>query len=222
MPVTLEIPKPLVPVQGRPILSWQVQLFAQHGVTDVLVIVPQSVRPLFDKWQREASEQFPSVRLELWSEPEAMGTMGALVHEFSNRFRGISIFVTNGDELKGFDLTALADFHTAGQHAATIALTRVPNPSDYGVAEMEGSRIVKFHEKPKDPPSNLINSGLYVIEPAAFEDVDHSQKYLMFEKDFFPMLASSGRLGGCAVDGQWYDCGTLERWERAIREWKGG
>ena len=213
-PVTLEIPKPLVPVQGLPILSWQARWFARHGVERITVVVPKKWAHAFQIW----SSSVPSV--DIWIEPEPMGTMGALAHHFGNELGGDPIFVTNGDELKGLDLTALAAFHAEHDPAATVALIMVPNPSDYGVAEMDGHRIKRFHEKPALPPSTLVSSGLYVINPAVLFETDKSKTFLMFEKDLFPRLAEEGRLGGCALDGPWFDCGTMERWERAINEWR--
>ena len=219
-PVTLEIPKPLVPVQGLPILTWQARWFARHGVEKIMVIIPPRWVEAFQKWREGVGE----VQIDLWTEPEPMGTMGAFVHALQDRLGDEPIFVTNGDELKGLDLLALQSFHERERnrdpdYAATIALIGVPNPSDYGVAELAGERIKSFHEKPANPPSNLINSGLYVIEPRIFSEVSHEKKFLMFEKELFPVLATAGRLGGCQLNGPWFDCGTMERWEKAIREW---
>lgn len=227
-PVTLETPKPLVTVQGTPIATWLAKLFARHGVDDLTVIYPTAWKKKFEEWAAGADDHAP-VRIKLFEEKEAMGTMGALVHEVE-RGEG-PLFVTNGDELKGLDLTRLASFHAERKtedpsHAVTIALVRVPNPSEYGVAEMDGHRIARFHEKPEIPPSTLISSGLYVIEPSVFDEVganNHSPapRFLMFEKDLFPRLAEERRLAGCQLDGPWYDCGTMERWEKAIKEWRG-
>lgn len=219
-PVTLEIPKPLVPVQGVPILTWLARLFAKHGVERVTVIYPTRWKEVFVDW----SSQAHLIDVRLFEEKEKMGTLGALVHEFD--LPKDSFFVTNGDELKGLDLTQLADAHQASreqnlQRAVTIALVRVPNPSEYGVAEMEEDLIAKFHEKPEIPPSTLISSGLYVVEPSVLAEIDRSKRFLMFEKDLFPRLAAERRLGGCALDGAWYDCGTMQRWEKAIMEWRG-
>lgn len=214
-PVTLEMPKPLIPVQGVPIATWLVRLFASHGVEKVSVIYPSQWKGKFEEWG--FGFRVSGVELQLLEETEPMGTMGYLVHEMD--FGDIPIFVTNGDELKGLDLSALASFHAARTNPATIALVRVPNPSEYGVAEMEGERIIRFHEKPEIPPSTLISSGLYVIDPSVFYSVPRESRFLMFEKDLFPRLAEEGKLGGCALDGPWYDCGTMERWEKAIREW---
>ncbi len=219
-PVTLEIPKPLVTVQGVPIATWLVQLFARHGVERVTVIYPTMWKQKFEEWSR-GSHPIP---IQLFEETEPMGTMGALVHHFS--LEDEPVFVTNGDELKGLDLGVLFQFHEQRKiddpiHAVTIALVRVPNPSEYGVAEMDGHRISRFHEKPEIPPSTLISSGLYVIEPSVLREVSKEQKFLMFEKELFPRLAEERRLGGCPLEGAWYDCGTMERWEKAIREWRG-
>lgn len=220
-PVTYEIPKPLVPVQGRPILTWQLRWFKRAGIERVTVIVPGSSIDPFGAWKRGLPSELPAV--ELWVEREPMGTLGALVHELS--LGEGPVFVTNGDELKGLDLKTLADFHFSRKqerddYAATVALLRVPNPSDYGVAEMNGHFISRFHEKPSDPPSDLISSGLYVIEPKTLEAFRKDDRFLMFEEVYFPKHAEAGHLGGCALEGPWYDCGTMERWERAIREWK--
>lgn len=213
-PVTLEIPKPLVPVQGLPILTWQMRWFKRHGVEHITVIVPKKWAQAFENWAGGMQG------VDIWVETEPMGTMGAFAHHLVDRFGSEPAFVSNGDELKGLDLAALDAFHSKHGLLATVALISVPNPSDYGVAEMDGHRIGRFHEKPKEPPSNLVSSGLYAIDPAAFATTDKSKSFLMFEKDLFPQLAEQGMLGGCALSGPWFDCGTLERWEKAINEWR--
>ncbi len=220
-PITLEIPKPLVPVQGTPIATWLVRLFARHGVEEITVIYPTKWKTQFETWAVGAQGIAP---ITLFEETEKMGTLGAIAHEMTHD--NAPMFVTNGDELKGLDLNQLKVFHDEQRtqdvtYAATIALVRVPNPSEYGVAEMNETRIARFHEKPAIPPSTLISSGLYVIEPSVLQEIDRAKRYLMFERDLFPSLAAQRRLGGCSLDGQWYDCGTPERWERAIHEWDG-
>ncbi|MBI2141594.1 NDP-sugar synthase [Candidatus Woesearchaeota archaeon] len=103
----------------------------------------------------------------------------------------------------------------------TIALTTVDNPSMYGVARMQGGKILEFVEKPKkdEAPSNLINSGLYMMEPEVLDYIK-SDGFSMLEKDVFPKLAQEGKLFGYPFSGQWYNTGTLELYEKAIKEWK--
>lgn len=216
-PVTYEIPKPLIPVHGKAILTWLVEWFVAYGVEEIHVIIAPKWKQVFEKWETEQN----NIKIHLWEESEPMGTMGMIAHHLHKKFTQ-PFFLTNGDELKSLQLAALERAHHASRAFVTIGLVRVPNPSDYGVAEMNGSLISHFHEKPQHPPTNLISSGLYLIDPIAFKQVDGSKKFLMFEKDLFPHLAQHGQLGGCALEGQWYDCGTLERWEKAIKEWKDG
>lgn len=223
-PVTLEIPKPLVPVQGVPIATWLCRWFVSHGVQMITVVYPSRWKSAFEQWARIVSQEISDATINLFEETEPMGTLGALVHLIEHGAE--PLFVTNGDELKSLDLHALQSAHMEWHRdgfapVVSIALVRVPNPSEYGVAEMDEARIVRFHEKPAVPPTTLISSGLYLVDPSVFAEVDHSKRFLMFEKDLFPRLAEEGRLAGCALEGQWYDCGTMERWERAIQEWKG-
>ncbi len=221
-PITFEISKQLIPVQGKPIMTWLVRWLHRAGVERVLVIARAQWATAYERWSRE--NDLPIV-IDVWVEQEPMGTLGAMVHAVRDQIGDESVIVTNGDELKGLSLETLAHRHDAllqdnPLHGATIALIEVPNPSDYGVAELDGHRIARFHEKPASPPSHLVSSGLYIIEPRSLDEVDHSRAFLMIEKDYFPHLAATGRLGGCPLSGAWFDCGTIERWEKAIREWK--
>jgi mannose-1-phosphate guanylyltransferase len=218
-PVTYEIPKPLIPVQGRPILSWQLRWFQRFGVERVVVTISPKWRAVFERWKEEVQKEI-SVTLDLWEEREPMGTMGAMVHHLQERFREESIFVTNGDELKGFDLSLLAKAHLEGGYAATLGLTRVPNPQNYEVAEVEGTKIVRFLMRSPNPVSDLAHAGLYALDTVSIKGFSCEKTFLMFETDFFPQKCEEGKLGGVHLPGPWYDCGTIERWERAIQEWR--
>ena len=111
--------------------------------------------------------------------------------------------------------------HKRKNALATLALTTVDDPSHYGVARLDGSRIVEFIEKPKkeDAPSNLINAGFYIMEPEAIDMIPNG--FSMLEKDVFPKLAKAGRLRGFPFAGQWFDIGNIERYKIAEKNWKG-
>jgi len=122
-------------------------------------------------------------------------------------------------ELKDINIPRMYRLHKRKGALATIALTTVDDPSHYGVARLDGSRIVEFVEKPTNPPSNLINAGFYIIEPEVIDMIPDG--FAMLEKDVFPKLAKMGRLRGFPFAGQWFDIGNLERYELAKKKWKG-
>jgi NDP-sugar pyrophosphorylase family protein len=85
---------------------------------------------------------------------------------------------------------------------------------------MDGNAIKEFLEKPQNPPGNYVSSGLYILDPNIFKYADPTRNLLMIEYDVFPFLAKQGELFGCKMENsRWYDCGTMERWEKAIKEW---
>lgn len=225
-PVTYETPKPLITVRRKPILNYLVELFGRHGVREVAVVIRPDDRAEFEWWLRRWQGQLNGVRVSFAEEPEPMGTLGYLAHTLHAWAGSEPFYFTNGDELKEMDLTAMLAHHTTQHGLGTIALVQVPNPHEYGVPVLKGDAIVDFLEKPASPPSNFINSGLYVLEPKALayvaEDVRDGKKFLMVEKDLFPRLAKDGKLMAYRGSGRWYDCGTLERWDKAIKEWPNG
>ncbi len=215
-PITLEIPKPLLTVKRKPIISYLVDMFWRHGIENIHIVVNHAHEDDFRFWKmRYHSGQniFFSV------ENEALGTFGAIM-PLKDKLSGTSFFVTNGDELKDVDLSELANHHEKSGHVATIALATVADPKQYGVAICQEGKISDFLEKPENPPSNLISSGLYVLDKKIFDYFPHKRlEFAMLEKNLFPQLAKEKNLGGFEFSGKWHDCGTLERWENAINNW---
>jgi len=149
-------------------------------------------------------------------ESEPLGTAGALTLLPPQKE---AFIVSNGDELKDIDIGGMMDLHKRSNALVTIALTKVDNPSDYGVANLEGNRILEFIEKPANPPTNLINAGFYILDPEVLDMIP--QGFSMLEKNVFPKIAEEGRLFGFPFNGQWFDTGSMERWENAMKNWKG-
>ncbi|MCK4531993.1 MAG: nucleotidyltransferase family protein, partial [Candidatus Aenigmarchaeota archaeon] len=152
-------------------------------------------------------------------EQKALGTGGPL--RLAKDKLTKTFIVSNGDELKNINIMEMYEAHKKNRALVTIALTTVNDPSQYGVARLEGNRIVEFVEKPKKDkaPSNLINAGFYILEPEVTEMIPEGKCSL--EKQIFPKLAKMGRLFGFPFSGQWFDTGNLDRYERALKEWKG-
>ncbi len=217
-PITHEIPKPLIPVHGKALIEHLLDLLKKYDIHDILLSVGYKKEKVMQYFG--SGERF-GVRIRYIEESEEapLGTAGPL--KKARALLTDTFIVTNGDELKDINLEEMYDIHKSNNAAATIALTTVPDPSNYGVAQLSGSRILRFIEKPpKDKaPSNLINSGLYILEPAVLDLIPDG--HAMLEKDVFPIVAHDGRLFGYPFSGQWFDTGNMERWERALQEWKG-
>jgi NDP-sugar pyrophosphorylase family protein len=213
-PVTYEIPKPLLPVNRKPIINYLIDLFLSHDIKDIAVLVNKDFKEEFEWWKKR---HYLSNQILICEEEEYLGTFGGLWN-LKDWISNSDFFLTNGDELKKIDLKKMSIFHKEKSVLGTIALVKVKNPQDYGVAICEDGIIQKFLEKPINPPSNYISSGLYLLSPKIL-DYHPGLKFSMVEKDLFPRLAKEKKLGGFKFEGKWMDCGTFERYEQAIRKW---
>jgi mannose-1-phosphate guanylyltransferase len=209
-PLTLTSPKQMLPVAGRPMIEGVLEHLAQHGVDEVVLSL--GYRP--DAFM----EAYPDatcagVRLVYAVEPEPLDTAGAIA--FAARADGIDerFLVVNGDILTDLDVSALVDFHERSGAEGTIALTKVEDPSQFGVVPTEADgRVVAFVEKPPrdEAPTDLINAGYYVLEPSVLDRIPSGRK-VNIERETFPAMVADGRLYARADDAYWLDVGTPER-----------
>lgn len=213
-PITHELPKPMVPFRGKPLLAHVIEMLRLNGIFDITIAAGYKAAAILNHFG-DGSQYGVSLRYVVEDEP--LGTAGAL--KLAREHLCGPFVVTNADELKDFDLQPLFALHASTNAIGTIALTKVDDPSAYGIAELDGTRIVRFIEKPKDAPSNLANAGLYVFSPEVFDFIPEG--FSMTETDVFPHLAKEGVLHGLHLQGQWFDTGTLDRYEQALKEWKG-
>ncbi|MBI1985036.1 MAG: nucleotidyltransferase family protein [Candidatus Wildermuthbacteria bacterium] len=213
-PITKEIPKPLLPIGKKPIVNHLVDLFIAHGIKDIALLVSREFQEDFVWWNKR---HYPNAKIELFAEQEPLGTFGGLwlVKDWLKDQR---FFLTNGDELKEVNLEDMASFHEKSGGIGTLGLVQVENPQEYGVVVCDSDKVSEFLEKPKNPPSNFINSGLYLFSPEIF-DYHKGPSFVMIEKDIFPALAKEGKLSGFKEVSRWTDCGTWERYEKALQEW---
>ncbi len=215
-PITHEIPKPLVPLHDKPILQHAIDLFKKYGITEILLSVgykAEKIKEYFGNGKRFG------VTITYLEETEPLGTAGPL--NLAREHLTDTFMMCNADELKNIDLHEMYLFHKENGAKATLALTTVADPSQYGVAKLTGNKILEFIEKPAQgtAPSNLINAGLYVLEPSVFDVVPKGAGSM--ERDVFPKIAQEGKLFGFPFSGQWFDTGTLERYEEAMQKWQG-
>src|SRR3989344_741063 len=215
-PLTDKTPKALLEVHKKAVTEHIFDLLKKYGIRDVVLCVghlKENIKNYFGDGSKFG------VNISYIEEDEPLGTAGPL--KLGRKYLKDSFIVSNGDELKNINIPRMFRLHKRKDALATIALTTVEDPSHYGVAMLDGSRIIEFVEKPKkeDAPSNLINAGFYILEPEVIDMIPDG--FSMLEKDVFPQLAKLGRLRGFPFAGQWFDIGTIERYKLAEKQWKG-
>jgi len=214
-PLTEMRPKPFVPILGRPCIDYALDLYDSIGITDVMMTTFYMPEMLISHLGGGLSR---NMRLVYSIEDEAMGTAGGIakVRNFIND----PFVVVSGDLFVDADLSDLVSFHKKSGAAVTMALTEVANPVEYGIVGLDDDgRIDRFKEKPSEEEvfSNLINAGIYVIEPEVLDKVPEGRKF-DFSRDLFPILREEGTLFGRKLDGIWMDIGRPEDLLRANRE----
>jgi len=217
-PITKEIPKPLLPVKRRPILNYLVDLFYSYGIKEIAILINKDFREDFNWWKKRYYGSTSSPRrpkIKIVEEKKPLGTFGGL-WLLKNWLKNSEFFLTNGDEIKEINLEKMVNFHQKIRAIATVALTKVPNPKDYGMAIFKNGLILKFLEKPKQPPSKYVSAGLYLFSPEIF-DYHPGPVFLMIEKDILPKLVKERKLAGFKFKGKWLDCGNWQRYEEALK-----
>lgn len=209
-PLTNDIPKPLVRVGGKPILQYNIEMLALHGVKEIILATGYLHGKIEDYFGDGA--QF-GVRIIYSVEHEPLGTGGAV--KSAEKILEEKFIMLNGDNIANFDLTKMQQTHAEENAKATIALVEVEDVSSYGVARLEGKKITEFVEKPskESAPSTWVNAGAYVLEKEILSHIPRG--FSLIEKNAFPALASDGKLFGYKHKGYWFTTDTFERLERA-------
>lgn len=201
-----EHPKPMVPMLGKPMLSYILSALSRAGIREVRAALHYKSSEIIDYFQ-DGSEY--GVSLSYLVEQEALGTAGA-VRQCRDFLGDEEVLVIAGDCACDFDLRTLINAHHSHACAATLALTRVDAPTSYGLAVTdEAGRIRAFVEKPAWPQvvTNLVNTGIYVLSPRALDAIPEGVAY-DFAKDLFPKLLRDGEeLYGAILPGYWRDIG---------------
>lgn len=209
-----DVPKGMLPVNGKPIMEHLINLFRKYNVKDILIGVcydKEKIMKYFGNGSRFG------VKIRYIEEEQPSGTI-SLVKK-ARAFLSGSFFVTNSDELKDVNLADMYATHKENNAAATIALTTVDNTKSYGVVRLDGIRVRAFEEKPKsDQKTKLVNAGMYLMELDVLDMIPDGVK--MFY-DFFPTLAEENRLIGYPFSGQWFDVSTDEDYKLAQNRWRG-
>jgi NDP-sugar pyrophosphorylase family protein len=226
-PLTLTRPKPMVPINDKPLLHYTLEWLQLYGIHDVAINLSHHPEVIVDYFANGAAHAL-DVRLHYSYENPILGTAGAVRH-LSNYFGSSPFVVVYGDVLTDLDLKGLISFHhekVARDPATgiTLSLYHVPNPTSVGLVGLdEHGRVNRFLEKPKPDEvfTDLANAGVMVVEPGVIQDIPQDTFY-DFGLHLLPKLLEKGvPIYGWIVPRQSYliDIGSLENYDKAQREW---
>jgi NDP-sugar pyrophosphorylase family protein len=223
-PLTYKRPKPLIPIAGEPCIDFMIKSLVSAGFKRIIVTTGYMSDTLIQSIGD--GKKFGASILYAFEESPA-GTAGAVknVSEFLDK----TFVVASGDVLADVDIKSLFDYHKKKNATATMALTKVDNPTEFGIVGLDDdNRIIKFKEKPKKEEvfSNLVNAGIYILEPEVIDFIPENQMF-DFSKNVFPLLLKNDLpVYGAVISGLWMDIGrpsdllkaTFEVVERSGKE----
>ncbi len=213
-PLTDNTPKPMIEVKGKPILEYVIELLSKYNIKNLILSLgyrAEKIQEYFGDGEKYG------INIEYVIEKKPLGTGGPL--RLARNLLVEEFLMFNGDNLTNINLNDMYSFHKKNKAYATIALSPVKDPKNFGVVEVEGNEIKRFVEKPAQPKSNLINSGTYILKPEVIDMIPKG--FSLIEKDVFPHLSKKGKLFGYVYNGQWFPTDTIQRYEHAKKEWKG-
>ncbi len=221
-PLTINLPKPMVPLMNKPMMEHIVNLLKEHDMydqTSLLFFQPDAITSYFGDGSAFG------VRMQYTRAEADYGTAGSVRNATEQHGIKERILIISGDVLTDFDLSQALAFHEQKKAKATIVLTRVKNPLQFGVViTEEDGRIARFLEKPSwgEVFSDTINTGIYILEPEAFERIPYRREF-DFSKDLFPLLLEENAgLYGYIATGYWRDIGNLIEYHEAHLDALGG
>ncbi|HAD82382.1 MAG: hypothetical protein A2509_08380 [Candidatus Edwardsbacteria bacterium RIFOXYD12_FULL_50_11] len=212
-PLTCQIPKPMVPMVNRPMMEHIIMLLKEHQITEMVALLFHQAESISDYFGDGTGF---GVKIEYIRPDSDYGTAGAV--GMARELLKEPFIVISGDLLTDFDLGGIIAFHNKKKALATITLTRVANPLEYGIVITDqDDRISRFLEKPTwgQVFSDTINTGIYVFQPEIF-DLIPVKKEFDFSQDLFPLILSQNKpLYGCITNGYWRDIGNITEYRQA-------
>ncbi len=206
-PLTVTTPKQLLPVVDRPMIEYVIDVLKRAGVSEVTLALGYKEDMFRDAYP---DARCLGVPLRYAVEPEPLDTAGAVRSAADTVGIEETFVVVNGDVITGIDIRSLWERHHEVGAKATIALTRVEDPSRYGVVPTDAEgRVSGFVEKPSraEAPTNWINAGVYVLEPEILGSIARDRR-VSIEREIFPAIVADSGLWAVQSDAYWIDIGT--------------
>jgi mannose-1-phosphate guanylyltransferase len=214
-PLTDSVPKCLVPIRGAPLLDIWLDLCARSGITDVLINLHAHRRPIEQHLQRRHSP----VNVRLVHEERLLGSAGTLAANRTWIGSDPAFWVLYSDVLTNTNLSRMSDFHSAHGEVATLGLYQVPDPSRCGVAITDDKGvIIDFEEKPQNPRSNWVFSGLMMAGPGLFDVIPPC---IPADIAFHVLPHLLGKMRAYPIAEYLLDIGTMPNYQKAQITWPG-
>ncbi len=214
--LTKNTPKPLINVNGKPILEWVILNLKKYDLKDITISTHYLSNKILDHFGDGA---LFGVSISYLFEKEPLGTGGAIL-EFSKSLNDNENFIViNGDNLADFDWKKIIEDFEKNKTDVLLTLNKVLDVSEFGVAKIEGNKITDFIEKPKkeDAPSDLINSGAYIINTNSLKVLPEGKSSI--ERDFFEKITKKGMISYSIHEGLWFPTDNIERLNNAKKNW---
>ncbi len=205
-PITYDVPKAMVPLRNRPFMAFMVEFLRAGGLGGAVLslgYLPDPIQEYFD------GRNLDGFSIDYAVEDRALGTAGGIKNA-EEYLDGGPVVVVNGDVLSGVRLSEAIAKHKESDALATITLTSVEDPTAYGLVEVDHDMLVRrFLEKPAadEVTTNLINAGIYVLEPEVLNMIPAGREFSI-EREIFPYLQAEGRLRAYVSSSYWKDIGT--------------
>ncbi len=220
-PLTDTLPKPLLPIAGRPLIVWNLLLLRRHGVTEVMINL-HHLGHLIEQALGDGS-QF-GMRIAFSKEPALLGTGGGL-KQAEPFFGGEPFFVLNGDTLFEMDLSDMAAAHRRHHALATMAVRADPDVERWGAVELDDTRqVIRINGRGKNSAGQTekrMFAGVHVVHPRLLADVPAGRESSIIEA-YVRAIQAGETIAGCDLSGYWSDIGTPERYEEATRDAEAG
>ncbi len=212
-PLTCDLPKPMVNIANKPIMEHIIDLLKAYGITEIgvtLMYLPQKIKDYFGNGSNMG------VNLHYFTEDTPLGTAGSVKN--AEAFLDETFIVISGDSLTNMNLKKAMEFHKKKKSKATLLLTKVDVPLEYGVViTNREDHITGFHEKPSwgEVFSDTVNTGTYILEPEVLKYIEKDKKH-DFSQDLFPTLLNKKEpMYGYVTSDYWCDIGDLHAYLQA-------
>ena len=210
-PLTLAVPKPMLPTAGLPFLTHLLSRIAEAGIEHVILGTSYKAEAFEDEFGDGAKL---GLQIDYVTEEQPLGTGGGIAN-VAPMLRNDTVMVFNGDVLSGVDLGAMLNTHHDHGADVTLYLVRVSDARAFGSVPTDADgNVLAFLEKTEDPPTDQINAGCYIFKRDIIDRIP-SGRAVSVEREFFPgLLAAGAKVRGFVDSGYWRDMGTPEDFVR--------